>query len=61
MENPNLIEASLSNVSVSMSIMRVLVVELLCQVVMGQIPVLECLLLGTRGRMLLCLVLPSIK
>jgi hypothetical protein len=44
-----------------MVIMRVLVVDLLCHVVIGQIPALESLLLGTRGRMWLYLVLFGIK
>jgi hypothetical protein len=35
MENPTLIEVSLSDVRVTMVIMCVLVVELLCQTVMG--------------------------
>jgi hypothetical protein len=39
----------LSDVRVIMMIMHVLVEELLCQVVMGQIPVLECLLSGASG------------
>jgi hypothetical protein len=44
-----------------MTIMRVLVVELLCQAVMGWIPALECLLLGMRGHLWLCLALYGIK
>jgi hypothetical protein len=43
MENPTLIGVSLSDGRVIIVIMHVLVVELLCQVVMGWIPVLECL------------------
>jgi hypothetical protein len=43
MENYASIRASLSDVRVIIAIMRVLIVELLCQVVMGQIPVLEYL------------------
>jgi hypothetical protein len=39
----------LSDVRVIMMIMHVLVEELLCQVVMGQILVLECLLSGASG------------
>jgi hypothetical protein len=49
MENPAFIEVSLSDVRVIMAIMLVLVVELLCQAVMGQLQVLECLLPGLRG------------
>jgi hypothetical protein len=44
-----LIGVSLSDVRVIMMIMRVLMVKLLCQVVMGWVPVLECLLPDTRG------------
>jgi hypothetical protein len=44
-----------------MSIMCVPVVKLLCQVVMGQIPVLKYLLSGARGCLWLYLVVPSIK
>jgi hypothetical protein len=44
-----------------MMIMRIFVVELLCEAVMGWIPALECLLPGTRGCMWLCLVLSGIK
>jgi hypothetical protein len=61
MENHAFIGASLSNARVIISIMRVLVVELLCQVTMGWIPVLECLFLSARGCLRLHLVLPSIK
>jgi hypothetical protein len=43
MENPASIRAILSDVSVTMVIMRVLIVELLCQAVMGHIPLLKCL------------------
>jgi hypothetical protein len=34
-----------------MVIMCILVEELLCQVTMGRIPVLDCLLSGARGRL----------
>jgi hypothetical protein len=61
MEIPAFIGASLSDVKVIMMIMCVLVVELLCQTVTGRIPVLECLLLGTRGRLRLCLIMFGIK
>jgi hypothetical protein len=47
MENTTLIGVSLSDVRVIMAIMRVLVVKLLCQAVMGQVLVLECLLCHT--------------
>jgi hypothetical protein len=39
----------LSNVSVIMLIMRVYLVEFLCQAAMGWIPALECLLPGAHG------------
>jgi hypothetical protein len=44
-----------------MVIMRVLVVELLCQEVTKQILVLECLLSGTCGRLWLRLVLLALN
>jgi hypothetical protein len=46
-------QATLSDVRVIMVIMHVLMVELLCQAVTGQIPALECLLAGVRGCLLL--------
>jgi hypothetical protein len=49
MEKLNFTRASLSNVGVIMTIMRVPLVELLCQTMMGQIPILEYLLPGARG------------
>jgi hypothetical protein len=58
---PRPYQVSLFDVRVNMTIMRVLVEELLCQAVMGQIPALECLLLGACGRLWLCLVLSGIK
>jgi hypothetical protein len=61
MENPTFIGVSLSDVKVIMVIMRVLMEELPCQAVMGHIPILECLLSGTRGLLWLRLVLPGIK
>jgi hypothetical protein len=53
--------ASLSNVKVIMMIIRVLMVELLCQAVIGQIPTLECKLPGTGGCLLFHLILSGIK
>jgi hypothetical protein len=44
-----------------MSIMRVLVVELLYQTVMGRIPVLECLMPEVCRCLWLCLILSGIK
>jgi hypothetical protein len=44
MEKPTFTRANLSNIRVIMMIMRILVEEL-CETVMGWIPVLECLLL----------------
>jgi hypothetical protein len=51
MENPTYIGVSLSDVRVTMVIMCVLIMELLCQAVTGQFPVLECLLLGMCGHL----------
>jgi hypothetical protein len=61
MEKAAIIGSSLSDVRVTMVIMHVLVVELLCQVVTGQILALECLLPGAHECMRLHLVLPGIK
>jgi hypothetical protein len=44
-----------------MTVMRVLMVMLLCQTVMGWIPALERLLPGERGNLWLCLELSGIK
>jgi hypothetical protein len=52
---------SLSDIKVTTVIMCALVVELLCQAVMGHVPALECMSLGTRGRLWLCLVLRGIN
>jgi hypothetical protein len=52
---------TLSDVRVIMMIMCVLVVELLCQAMMGWVPTLECLLPGAFGCMWLRIVLSSIK
>jgi hypothetical protein len=46
MGKPAPIRGNLSDVRV---IMRVLMVKSLCQAAMGQVPVVECLLPGTRG------------
>jgi hypothetical protein len=48
MEKPSFTRMNLSD---GRMIMRVLVKELLCQVVMGQIPLLEFLLSCARGRL----------
>jgi hypothetical protein len=61
MENPTFTWVSLSDVRVIMEIMRVLMEELLCQVVTGQAPVLECLLSSSRGRLWLRRVMSGIK
>jgi hypothetical protein len=45
--------ANLSDVRVIITIMHVHMEELLCQAATGQILVLECLLLGARGRICL--------
>jgi hypothetical protein len=52
---------SLSNVKVIMMIMRALVVELLCQTVIGRISGLESLSPHTHGRRWICLTLCDIK
>jgi hypothetical protein len=55
------LSSELIDVRVVMMIIRVLVMELLCQAVTGQIAALEYLLLGTRGHKWPCLVLSGIK
>jgi hypothetical protein len=60
MENLALIGVSLPDVRVNMVIMHVLAVELICQDVMGWVPVHDYLLPDSCGRQRLCLVLPSI-
>jgi hypothetical protein len=44
-----------------MAIMHVVVVELLCQVVMGRILAVECLLSSVRGSLCSCPILSGIK
>jgi hypothetical protein len=61
MENLTFTRASLSDVTEIMMIMCVLVEDLLCQAVTGQIPVLKCLMSGVCGCLWLRPVLPSIK
>jgi hypothetical protein len=61
MEKPAFTTASLSNVKVIMTIMRVPVVELLCQVATGCIPVLKYLLSGVYGRLWPCPIVRDIK
>jgi hypothetical protein len=51
----------LSDVRVIMTIMHVVMVKSLCQVVMERVPVLECMLLGTRGHPRLRPIMPSVK
>jgi hypothetical protein len=60
MVKPAFIRACLSGVRVIMTIMHVVVVELRCQVVMGRILAVECLLSSVRGacvHVLSCLAL----
>jgi hypothetical protein len=52
---------SLSDVRVIMAIIHVLMVELICKMVMGWIPVLEYMLPGACGCLLSRLVLSGIK
>jgi hypothetical protein len=61
MEKPTFTKVSLSDVRIIMAIMRVHVVDLLCQATMGWIPVLNYLLLGARGRLWPCSIVPGIK
>jgi hypothetical protein len=62
MEKDAFTKVNLSDVRVIMVIMRVPVVELLCQVAMGWIPVLKYLLSGTQVlKYLLLGVTPGIK
>jgi hypothetical protein len=61
MEKPAFTTVNLSDVRVIMVIRRVLVEELLCQAVTGQIPVLECLLSGAHGYLWLSPIMPGIK
>jgi hypothetical protein len=61
MEKPTFTRVNLSNVRVIVSIMRVSMVELLCQEVMGYISVLKYLLSGVRGRLWPCPIVPSIN
>jgi hypothetical protein len=51
----------LSDVRVIMAIIRVLVVESVCQAATGWIQALECVLLGSSGSQRLCLTLTGIK
>jgi hypothetical protein len=48
-DNPTFTRVSLSDVRVIMMILHVLMEELLCQVMMGWVPVLVWLLLGACG------------
>jgi hypothetical protein len=61
MEKPTFTMVNLSDVKVIISIMHVPVEELVCQVVIGWILVLECLLLGEFGCLWLCPIMPGIK
>jgi hypothetical protein len=61
MEKPTFTRESISDVRMIMVIMRVLEEELLCQVAIGWIPVLECMLSSAHGRLWLRLVMPGIK
>jgi hypothetical protein len=50
-EEAHFTRANLSDVRMIMTIMHVLVEELLCQTMMGQIPVFECLLSGVPSKL----------
>jgi hypothetical protein len=54
-------QASLSDVRVILAIMRVLMMELPCQAVTGQILGLKCLLSSACGRLWLRLILSGIE
>jgi hypothetical protein len=61
MEKPTFTMVNLSDVRVMMAIMCVPVVVLLCQAMMGWIPVLKYLLLGAHGHLWLRSIVPGIK
>jgi hypothetical protein len=61
MEKSAFTRACISCIKLVMAIMCILVVELLCQTVMGQLLVLKYLLSGAHGCLLSCLVVSSIK
>jgi hypothetical protein len=61
MKKLTFIRTNLSDVRVIMTIMRVRVIELLCQMTMRQIPVLKYLPSGACGRLWSCPVVPDIK
>jgi hypothetical protein len=61
MEKPPFTRANLSDVRAIMAIMRVPVMGLLCQAVMGWILILKYLLVGVCGCMRPCPTVPSIK
>jgi hypothetical protein len=61
MEKPTFTRANLSDVRMIIAIMRVLMVDLLCQAVTGRIPTLECMLLGARGCLWVRPIMAGIK
>jgi hypothetical protein len=61
MEMPAFTKANLSNIRVIMAIMRVLMKQLLCQVVTGWILILKCLLPGVIGHLWLRPIKSGIK
>jgi hypothetical protein len=61
MEKHTFTRVNLSNVRVIVSIMRVPMVELLCQELMGYISVLKYLLSGVCGCLWPCPIVPSIN
>jgi hypothetical protein len=60
-EKPAFTGVNLSDVRVIITIMCVLVEKLLCQIVMGRIPILECLLSGVCGHLWLRSIMSVIK
>jgi hypothetical protein len=61
MEKPTFPKANLSDVRAIMAIMRVPVVELLCQAAMGNISILKYLLSDVHGCLWPCPIMPIIK
>jgi hypothetical protein len=61
MEKPAFTRMDLSDVRVIMVIMDVPVKEMLCQTVMGWIPVLKFIMSGACGHLWPCPITPSIK
>jgi hypothetical protein len=61
MQKPTFSRACLSNIRVIMAIIHVPLVELLCQMVMGQNPALKYVLSGMCGQLWPCPIMPGNK